>query len=79
VAGNGRRCTERVFLEFHHREPYAIGGEATYANVAPRCRGHNLYEAELAFGPAVPGSPVPVVRKAPLKQVAGIVCGAAGP
>ena len=54
VAASGRRCTERVFLEFHHREPYAIGGEATVANVSLRCRAHNVYEAELAFGPGVP-------------------------
>jgi hypothetical protein len=53
VAAKGQRCGERVFLEFHHREPYAIGGEATVANVALRCRSHNVYEAELAFGPRV--------------------------
>ena len=53
VAANGRRCTERVFLEFHHRDPYAIGGEETVANISLRCRGHNVYEAELAFGPGV--------------------------
>lgn len=56
VATNGRRCTERVFLEFHHREPYVLGGEATVANVSLRCRAHNVYEAELAFGPRVPAS-----------------------
>lgn len=53
VSASGRRCSERVFLEFHHREPYAIGGEATVANVSLRCRAHNVYEAELAFGPVV--------------------------
>jgi len=51
VAANGRRCTERVFLEFHHRDPYAIGGEATVENISLRCRAHNVYEAELLFGP----------------------------
>jgi hypothetical protein len=71
VAANGRRCRERVFLEFHHREPYAIGGEATVANVSLRCRGHNVYEAALAFGPsasvsAIPRSAVPVGREAPV-------------
>jgi hypothetical protein len=50
VTSAGRRCHERAFLEFHHREPYAIGGEATVANIALRCRRHNLYEGELAFG-----------------------------
>lgn len=57
---SGRRCTERAFLEFHHREPYALGGEATAANISLRCRQHNVYEGELAFGarvPAVGGAP----------------------
>jgi hypothetical protein len=56
VARNGRRCGERVFLEFHHREPYAIGGEATVGNTSLRCRLHNGYEAELVFGPTRPGA-----------------------
>jgi hypothetical protein len=54
VASTGRRCNERAFLEFHHREPYGIGGEATVANISLRCRQHNVYEGELAFGPRVP-------------------------
>jgi len=45
-----RRCTERVFLELHHRQPFALGGEATTANIALRCRRHNAYEAETDFG-----------------------------
>jgi hypothetical protein len=76
VAANGRRCTERVFLEFHHREPYAIGGEATVANISLRCRAHNMYEAELAFGPgvsAMPLLPVPLVRETPAPYAARIV------
>jgi hypothetical protein len=54
VGPNGRRCAERAFLEFHHREPHAIGGEATAANISLRCRPHNAYEAELVFGSSVP-------------------------
>ena len=50
VARSGRRCRERAFLEFHHVEPYAIGGEATAANLSLRCRAHNLHEAERPFG-----------------------------
>jgi hypothetical protein len=50
VSPRGRRCTERAFLEFHHREPHAVGGETTVANVSLRCRAHNVYEAELIFG-----------------------------
>ena len=51
VAPDGRRCTERAFLEFHHVRPYAKGGPATVENVSLRCRRHNQYEAELVFGP----------------------------
>ncbi len=44
------RCTESAFLEFHHVEPYAAGGEATLENIALRCRAHNGYEARVFFG-----------------------------
>jgi len=50
VAPDGRRCTERVFLEFHHVVPYSVGGEATVENIQLRCRAHNGLEAELVFG-----------------------------
>jgi hypothetical protein len=53
VSENGRRCTERGFIEFHHTAPYAAGGEATNDSIELRCRAHNLYEGELDFGPAV--------------------------
>jgi hypothetical protein len=55
VSREGRRCTERGFLEFHHAgKPYARGGKATVENVQLRCRPHNVYEAELVFGPHGP-------------------------
>src|SRR5439155_3269574 len=38
VSAGGRRCGERGFLEFHHVEPYAVGGEATVENISLRCR-----------------------------------------
>jgi hypothetical protein len=50
VGANARRCSERAFLEFHHVEPHALGGEATLANIQLRCRSHNAYEARLYFG-----------------------------
>jgi hypothetical protein len=50
VGITGRRCSERAFLELHHLRPFALGGEATAANIALRCRRHNAYEAELDFG-----------------------------
>jgi hypothetical protein len=47
--GTNGRCRETAFLEFHHLEPYAVGGEATVENVQLRCRAHNTYEARLFF------------------------------
>ena len=38
-------------LEFHHRDPYARGGEATVENIALHCRSHNQHQARLDFGP----------------------------
>jgi hypothetical protein len=58
VAPNGQRCTERTFLEFHHIEPYALGGPGTAENIALRCRRHNQYEAELVFSPRGSGRSV---------------------
>jgi hypothetical protein len=50
VGTNGRRCTERGFLEFHHIHPYGLGGAATVGNIQLRCRAHNDYEARVCFG-----------------------------
>ena len=51
--GREGRCRETAFLEFHHVEPYAAGGEATVANIQLRCHAHNEYEARLFFGDSV--------------------------
>jgi hypothetical protein len=40
------RCTERGFLEYHHRVPFADRGAATVDNLELRCRAHNAYEAD---------------------------------
>ena len=48
--GAEARCRETAFLEFHHVEPYAVGGEATADNITLRCRAHNTHEARLFFG-----------------------------
>jgi hypothetical protein len=56
VSPAGRRCRERAFLEFHHVDAYALGGEATVDNISLRCREHNAYEAELLFGPWDPAA-----------------------
>jgi hypothetical protein len=47
------RCLETAMLEFHHLDPYAAGGPATESNIQLRCRAHNQYEADVAFGGAM--------------------------
>jgi hypothetical protein len=48
--GQGRRCTERHRLEFHHRHPFALGGDHSPGNVALICRAHNRWLAEQDYG-----------------------------
>ena len=50
VASSGRRCGERRFLEFHHDDPWAVGGKPTVDRVRLLCGTHNRYEAELFYG-----------------------------
>ncbi len=50
VSTRGRRCNERSMLEYDHAVPVARGGRSTVANLRLRCRAHNQYEAECAFG-----------------------------
>jgi hypothetical protein len=51
VSRDGRRCTERHFVQYHHIIPWALGGRATPDNIALRCRRHNQHEADVVFGP----------------------------
>ena len=50
VGPSGHRCNERRFLQFHHLDPYALGGETSADNIELRCRAHNDYEGRLYFG-----------------------------
>jgi 5-methylcytosine-specific restriction endonuclease McrA len=50
MSDNGHRCHSRKFLEFDHVIPVARGGLPTTQNLRLRCRAHNQYEAERAFG-----------------------------
>lgn len=50
VDGQGRRCTARERLEFHHRHPYGLGGSHELANVGLLCRAHNAHVAEADYG-----------------------------
>ena len=47
---DGKRCSERHGLEFHHLQPFAHGGQSTVQNLTLRCKTHNLYAAERDFG-----------------------------
>jgi len=50
VGEGGHRCSTRARLEFDHIDPVARGGRATTERIRLRCRGHNQFEAEQAFG-----------------------------
>jgi hypothetical protein len=50
IGTTGQRCNARRFLEFHHVDPHALGGEASVDLIALRCRAHNDYEGRLYFG-----------------------------
>ncbi len=49
-APDKRRCDTRRRLEFDHVVPFARGGTATIDGLRLRCRVHNQFEAERAFG-----------------------------
>jgi 5-methylcytosine-specific restriction endonuclease McrA len=46
IAAGGKRCGAIDSLEFHHVQPYAVGGAATATNIQLRCRAHNGFEWE---------------------------------
>ena len=50
IGPTGHRCDERRFVEFHHTDPRALGGEASVDLIELRCRRHNDYEGRLYFG-----------------------------
>jgi hypothetical protein len=52
VDEQGRRCTARHNLEYHHRHPVAMGGDHAPQGIALACKAHNLYLAEVDFGRA---------------------------
>ena len=53
VDAQGRRCTARDGLEFHHRQPFGHGGHHSVDNVSLACRAHNHYLAEVDYGQGV--------------------------
>jgi 5-methylcytosine-specific restriction endonuclease McrA len=50
VSRDGTRCGETGRIEFHHQVPWARCRAHEVDNIALRCRAHNHYEGELAFG-----------------------------
>jgi hypothetical protein len=50
VDASGRRCSERHRLEYHHRHPFAMGGDHDVRNVGLICRTHNAFVATLDYG-----------------------------
>ena len=50
VDEQGRRCTAREGLEFHHRRPFGHGGGHSVDNISLACRAHNGYLAEVDYG-----------------------------
>jgi hypothetical protein len=63
VGTHGHRCNERRFVEFHHLDPHALGGEATVEKIELRCRRHNDYEGRLYFGKRTPARESGLVRE----------------
>ena len=47
---DGKRCPERDRLEFHHDEPYGVGGDRSANNIRLACTAHNAYMGELDYG-----------------------------
>lgn len=50
VSPDGRRCTERGGLQYHHEIPFAKGGPNTTENVRLLCRCHNALHARRDYG-----------------------------
>jgi len=50
VDAQGRRCKEQQALQFHHRDPYARGGDHSPDNIQMMCPTHNRYLAECDYG-----------------------------
>jgi hypothetical protein len=48
----GRRCTEKHWLEFHHRRPFAMGGDHWPDNIGMLCPQNNRSLAERDYGRA---------------------------
>ena len=52
VSEDGRRCSSREFLEFHHLDPWARFQQHRADRVVLFCRAHNQHAAARDYGPA---------------------------
>ena len=52
VDEQGRRCSERDRLEFHHLYPFGFGGDHSPQGISLMCHAHNQYLAEHDYGKA---------------------------
>jgi hypothetical protein len=50
VDEEGRRCSARDGLEFHHRHPFGLGGDHSPDGLSLVCRTHNQHLAEADYG-----------------------------
>ena len=53
VNEEGRRCTARRGLEFHHHDPFRRGGDHNPDQISLMCKPHNGYLAEREYGKEV--------------------------
>jgi 5-methylcytosine-specific restriction endonuclease McrA len=49
---DGRRCPARARLEYHHRHPFAFGGDNAPHNLVLLCPLHHGLQSEHDFGPS---------------------------
>jgi hypothetical protein len=51
ISEDGRRCSERGFLQVHHHNTtFARGGDASVENLRIMCRAHNMHLARQDYG-----------------------------
>ena len=50
IGQSNLRCNTKTFLEFHHKKPFAKGGENSADNIVLFCRDHNQYQGICDFG-----------------------------
>ena len=50
ISKEGKRCCERIGLQFDHINPFTLGGTTSSDNLRLLCRGHNQLHAEQTLG-----------------------------